>query len=185
MSGTKPLDMLQRQIGWLGIYVNEWQQLEQLDMPSEWRERALRIRRETAPLFFALVASLLRDAVIQVLANILDKPTTGGKPNLTLESEIASQSRPDLVQRLEAIRTSATYADIKSARNKLLSHSDFDAVVNFDTLALPNLTLRNLAALVEEVTNIVAELSGEPASNFMHPSWEGAELLFDLLDRKK
>jgi nitroimidazol reductase NimA-like FMN-containing flavoprotein (pyridoxamine 5'-phosphate oxidase superfamily) len=45
MSGTATeIDRLKTQVGALDVFVSELQNLEQWNMPSEWRERALRIR---------------------------------------------------------------------------------------------------------------------------------------------
>jgi hypothetical protein len=182
MSVTNELKMLQRQTEMLGVYVSELQHLEQPGMPVEYQDRARRIRQQTAPKFFRLVANLLYDALIQGLANILDRPKTMGNLNLTLESEIENQSRGDLKRRLQAIKKSPTYTDIRAARTKLLSHSDHAAVTSYDTMTVakdfPNLTLGNLGELVNEIREIVIALGGDRR----HPSWEGVERLFKLLD---
>jgi hypothetical protein len=190
MSGTsKELNILKTQIASLDTYVGELQALEQWNMPSEWRERALRIRNASAPMFFKLVTGLLLDALLQGLANILDRPATLGKANLTLEYAIQSHPDPSIQafcqEKLSAIRGSATYADIKKARNRILSHSDYATIINYDTMTpkdFPNLRLENLRSLVRDIMEMISRMTGQSASDLISKDWQGVSVLFDRLE---
>ena len=85
-------------------------------------------------MFFHLLVGLLRDALIQGLANILDKPFTFGRDNLTLEYIIQHHTVPTIqtecMQQLSTIRASAVYSDLTRARNKIISHSDYATISN-------------------------------------------------------
>jgi hypothetical protein len=189
---AKEIDRLKMQIGALDVFASELQELEQWKMPSEWRERALKIRNESAPMFFNLVAALLQDALIQGLANILDRPSTLGRDNLTLEFVIQSHPDPAIqaacMAMLTNIRNGSTYADIKRARNKVLSHSDYETTLNYNTLtssSFPGLKLVNLQSLVGDIVGVMAKLAGEPIyiSESIPQNWQGVSVLFKILER--
>lgn len=193
MSGTdtEP-EMLKRQIRSLDIYVSELQTLEEWNMPSEHRERALRIRGDSAPMFFNLVASLLQDALIQGIANILDKPATFGKDNLTLEHAIQTHSDPSIRascgKELSRIRDNLTYSDIKKARNHILSHSDYATMINYNTMTprdFPHLRLENFRLFVREIMQLISKVTGESVSNLIAKDWQGVSALFEWLEQAK
>jgi hypothetical protein len=192
MSGIeKELDMLKTQTAALDTYVGELQELEQWNMPIEWRERALRIRSESAPMFFKLVAGLILDALIQGLANILDGRKTSGKDNLTLEYVIENYPDPSIRascrEKLSEIRSGATYADIKKARNRILSHSDYTTMIRYDTMTpkdFPNLRLESLRSLVREIIEMISKMTRQSAVDLLPKEWQGVSVLFNLLEQK-
>lgn len=186
------LDMLKTQIGNLDIYASELQHLEQWNMPPESRERALKIRNDSVPMFFNLLVGLLRDALIQGVANFLDKPYTFGNNNLTVEYII--KHHPDLsiqtacMQQLKGIRDSAVYSDINRARNKILSHSDHATISNYGAMTpkdFPNLTLKHLQSVIDDIMTIMEKVAGQPKTHFIVHDWQGVESLFKLLEQKK
>jgi hypothetical protein len=192
MGGTSSdLDMLKTQIGNLDIYASELQHLEEWDMPPDRRERALKIRKDSVPTFFFLLIGLLRDALIQGLANILDKPFTFGNDNLTLEYIIEHHTNPSIqtecMQQLKRIRDSAVYSDIKRARNKIISHSDYATISNYPRMLkdFPNLTLENLQSVIDDIMGIMSLVTGQPKTTFIVQDWQGVECLFKLLEHKQ
>ncbi|HTT80272.1 MAG TPA: hypothetical protein VMF86_11390 [Stellaceae bacterium] len=197
MSGTRAplpteLEMLRREIAWLGVYVWELQELEQLDMPSERRERALRIRQAAAPMFFNFVSSVFRDALIQGLANILDPASTGGHVNLTLEWAIQNHAGPAdkarLIDHLNAIRAAQTCESIRKSRNKMLSHTDYDTIKNYDSINaaadFPGMRLDDLRTLIWEIVTILSAVTGLEKCEFCHEDWRGVHDLFAVLESK-
>ena len=193
MAGTSgDLDMLKTQIGNLDIYADELEHLDQWEGPADRRERAHKIRRESAPMFFHLLVGLLRDALIQGLANILDKPFTFGRDNLTLEYIIQHHTVPTIqtecMQQLSTIRASAVYSDLTRARNKIISHSDYATISNYPAMTskdFPNLTLKNLQMLIKDIMEIISRMTGQPPINFIVQDWQGVECLFKFLEQKK
>jgi hypothetical protein len=139
-----------------------------------------------------LVAALLQDALIQGLANILDRSSTFGKNNLTLEFVIQhhadSAVQIDCMEMLTTIRSGQTYADIKRARNSILSHSDHTTILHYDTLTpkdFPGLRLENLRSLVRNVMEIMARLTGKSGRDFVPQDWKGVDVLFKFLEQKQ
>jgi len=162
-------DMILRQISSLLRYAAELSILTQVGMPKERHEAVMGVWDRTGRDFFNLAAGLLRDAIIQGIANLLDPSQTGINRNLTLrtlmeaESDVHKRAIAEAV--MAEISNKASFDTIKIARNKLLSHSDYEFVTNYDGSSSgkwPGLTqddLQELLRLIQDLAALLARIS--------------------------
>jgi len=143
--------------------------------------------RGGAPHFFWLVSSLLKDALILGLDNLLDRPKKGVQ--LTIEHIVNSLTDPNTQkackERLSEIRASACCRDVTIARNHLIAHPNRLTLLRRDEIStkveFQNLKITDLENLLRQVTDLAGLALGKPASEFSFPDWEGVSQLFDRL----
>lgn len=116
-------ELIERQISWLNVYIVELTALEQPGMPKEEHQAVMQLRN-AAPQFFWLVCSLLKDALILGIDNLLDSAKNG--KYLTLEYLVTgiadATCKGECERRLDVIRKSAGWRDVAIARNHLIAH---------------------------------------------------------------
>ncbi len=120
--------------------------------------------REVAGGFFGLLQrTLLLDILLQ-LARLVDRPETGGKPNLTLQSLPALVSDPALRLEIEDLVRSACDACVSAVdwRNRRLAHRDRPIALGMTDAALPGVTLPE----IDKVLAIFATLLNRVESHF-------------------
>lgn len=187
-SASKEHEMVARQVSWARVYCLELSVLEQPKMPPDAHERIMRLRFESAPDFFDLVARLLKDALILTLASLLGPRQTAGEINLCVDYLIENERDPDVkanaANALSEIHESPTYKEILAVRNRLLAHPDHSTVVDYDKLAqddFASLHISDLHTILEKAVGLVALLTRKSSSDFLVPNWRGAGQLFDRL----
>jgi hypothetical protein len=185
---AKETEMLVRQISWMRVYCVELNTLEQPGMPMEKHQEIMRLRGEAAH-FFWLVSSLLKDALILGLDNLLDTPKADSKTQLTIEHVVKSLNDPiiqsDCKRMLAKIRGSDCYREVKIARNHLIAHANRDTLLRRDGMStkvnFPNLTISRLEDLLQQVIELAGRAFGKLPSEFFFHEWDGVSQLFDRL----
>jgi len=147
--------------------------------------------RSEAPHFFWLVSSLLKDALILGVFNLLDRPKTktGPKAQITIERFVSNLTDPDIkkkcTEKLKQIKGSACYCEVKIARNNLIAHPNRQILLRRDEISptrdFPNLTISDLGDLLRQVTDLAGLALGKLPSEFWFHNWEGVSQLFDRL----
>lgn len=185
---TTEVEMIVRQISWLHVYCLELNCLEQPGMPKDKHQEVMTLRGE-APQFFQLVSSLLKDALILGLDNLLDTPQKKEKLQLTIE-HIVNGLTNQIVQKkcqtkLKQIKSSKSYREVKIARNHLIAHPNHKTLLQYDHMSakknFPNLTISDLEKLLRQTTDLAALALGKLPSEFWFPDWNGVCQLFNVL----
>jgi hypothetical protein len=179
-------EMIVRQISWLRIYCSELDILEQPGMPME-RHQGIMALREQAPHVFKLYSSLLKDALIVGIDNLLDAPKKDRQ--LTLEYCVNNltdlDTKKNCTTMLKTIKKSDIYREVKIARNHLIAHPNRETLLRLDKMSpeadFPNLTIPRLKDLLRQATDVACLALGKLSSDFWFNDWLGVSQLFDRL----
>jgi hypothetical protein len=160
--------------------------LEQPGMPIEKHQEIMALRQQ-APSFFWLVSSLLKDALIVGIDNLLDAPKKGRQ--LTIEYCVNTLADPETKRKcttmLKKIKGSDSYREVKIARNHLIAHPNRETLLKLDEMSIKggflNLTIPRLEDLLRQATDVASLALGKLPSDFWFHDWRGVVQLFDRL----
>jgi hypothetical protein len=176
----------------LKYYYSELLKLEPPEDSVERRQEAARLRA-WAPGHFFLHASLLLDALILALTCILDTPGWDQKAGDSKKStlmhfvqKLPSDRKTEAESLLKEVRSSASYAELQKARDRIIAHSDREMLLDYvgqpARQAFPNLTLDHLGDLLRRVCGI-AFLAIDPSMDLTIPDFVGVQELLEVLPR--
>jgi hypothetical protein len=105
------------------------------------------LMHKTAPYFFRRFQAILYEHLILGIARLTDPPSTCRNRNLTF-TDVFEEPLPEEIARLNSAAK-----DIRSIRNKIVGHLDFE--VGLDTSKLPNQKFRRIKECTELMVKLV------------------------------
>jgi hypothetical protein len=124
---AKIVECLRQDVRWLHFKMNTYRELY-------GSEEHVSLLNEQAPVFFYVIQDILGDDIQLSLARLTDRPSVGGKANLSLECLVEAIDPvvyPELAatvqHHLEAVRRLCD--PIRVRRHRVLAHRDFDTAM--------------------------------------------------------
>lgn len=143
---------------------------------------------EEAPHFFHMVRSVLLDQTILSLTRLLEPYDGKNHKNMSLEAGIEMCNLPDekrqeLRDRLEQVRQA--HKTIRTVRNKLIAHGDFNLVANYPASLPKDWEKLPIDEILREVVGIACAIDGiktkyDEGWKAGIKNWKGLEELWKL-----
>ncbi len=136
-----------------------WEAMMQPEDPAEW---AGTLYRRVAPGFFEHAQHALLSQVILGLAKFGDRERIAGRDNLTLSvltDALPASHRPyvdaAITQATEAVREVTDNPDLRTVRNRVISHNDLDACLGND---IPDVSIEKIRLAVGGLLDLKARI---------------------------
>lgn len=154
--GTDEFAFVESQILWAERYLYEFDCLPELPTP----ELAASLRQEfmkVAPHFFMMLRGLLLDAAAMGVARLLDPSNMNGR-NRTMKAAINAcgwlndAQKSASLRKLQELTKGNEAQAILAARNKILAHADYAAVINYPESA------ESLFPSYDDISKVISQL---------------------------
>ena len=188
--GTDEFAFVESQILWAERYLYEFDCLS----PQLTPELAASLRQglmKVAPHFLMMLRGLLLDAAAMGVARLLDRSPVSDR-NLTMEVAInacgwlTTEQKAEHRDTLLKLRAGKEAQAILAARNKILAHADYSAVINSPESAESLLPSYNdISEVVSQLFDLCDAIRSPDGERPTHPrhatNWKGVEVLLQHL----